>query len=80
MQPRLKEEIDADLGESYVSITDYITDQNKYEINCGVCCKTLFADKETSESIYRSIEQGLDNPFLCNDCQREYDELAYENR
>lgn len=80
MQTKLKEEIDADLAENYVSITDYITKQNRYEISCGECAKTLFADKETSERIYRSIEQGLDNPFLCNDCQQEYEVLAYENR
>ncbi len=80
MQTNLKEEIDADLAENYVSITDYITEQNRYEISCGECAKTLFADKETSERIYRSIEQGLDNPFLCNDCQQEYEVLAYENR
>ena len=80
MQTQLKEEIDADLHENYVSITDNMTSRNRYEINCGECNKTFYADKETSEKIYRSMEQGLDNSFLCTDCQREYDELAYENR
>jgi len=80
MQITLKEEIDGDRAENYVSVTYYINDQNKYEINCGVCNKTLYADKETSARIYRSIEQGLDNPFLCNDCDQEFDELAFEHR
>lgn len=79
MQTQLKEEIDADLHENYVSITDYMTSRNGYEINCGDCNKTLYADKETSEGFCRSIEQDWDNPFLCTDCRREYDELAYEN-
>jgi hypothetical protein len=80
MQTRLREEFDADLIENFVAITDYITDRNKYEINCGTCFKTLYADKETSEGIYRSIEEGLDNPFLCSECQQELEEEAYENR
>lgn len=80
MQTKLKEEIDADLAENYVSVTDYITGRNKFEINCGICNMTLYTDKETSERIYRSIEQGLDNPFLCNDCEREFEDLAYEDR
>jgi hypothetical protein len=80
MQTKLKEEIDADLIENYVSITDYRTDRNRYEVNCSMCNKTLYADQATSEAIYRSIEQGLDNSFLCIDCEREYDELAFMGR
>lgn len=80
MQIILKEELDADLAENYGNVTYYINDQNKYEINCGACNKTLYADKDTSERIYRSIRQGLESPFLCDDCQWEYDELAYADR
>lgn len=80
MPTRLKEEIDADLDENYDSVTDYKTGQNIYEINCGECCKTFYADRETLESISRAVEEGLDNPFLCHDCQQEYEESAYENR
>lgn len=80
MQTTLREEIDGDLGENYVIITDYKTEQNQHEIDCSDCCKTFYTDKETYERFCRTIEQGLDNPFLCNDCQHEYEELAYENR
>lgn len=80
MQTRLREEFDADRIENVVAVTDYITDQNKYEISCGTCFKTLYADRETSEGIYRSIEEGLDNPFLCRDCEQELAVEAYEKR
>lgn len=80
MQTRLREEIDADLLENFVGITDFKTEQNRYEINCRECNKTFYGDRETSEGIYRSMEQGLDNPFLCNDCQLDYEESAYEDR
>jgi hypothetical protein len=80
MQTKLTEEVDTALAENYISVTYYPNSRNKYEINCGVCNKTLYTDKETSERINRSIGQGLETPFLCNDCEQEYDELAYENR
>lgn len=80
MQTKLREEIDGDLTENYVAITDFKTDQNRYEINCRECNKAFYADSETSDGIYRAIEQGLENPFLCNDCQLDYEESAYEDR
>ena len=80
MQTRLREEIDGDLVESYVGVTDFKTDQNQYEINCAVCNKTFYADRDTSEGIYRKLEERLDNPFSCNDCTRNFEESAYENR
>ena len=80
MQAKLREEIDGDLLENYVAITDFKTDQNQYEINCSVCNKIFYADRETSDEIYRKLEEGLDNPFLCNHCTRDFEESAYENR
>lgn len=77
MQTALREELDGDLGENYVSISDYKTKQNDQEISCGVCCKTFYADTLAYSNISRAIEHGLDNPFLCDDCQQEYDELAH---
>ena len=80
MQTRLREEIDGDLTENYVDITDFKTEQNLHEINCAECNRTFYADGDTADAIYRSIEQGLDNPFLCDGCRRELEESAYENR
>jgi len=80
MQIKLKEEINADLAENHGSITYFVNGASTYEINCGACNKTLYADRKTSEWIHRSIEQGLDNPFLCNDCELEYEDLAHDNR
>ena len=80
MQIRLREEFDADRIEDFIPITDYVTDQNKYEITCGTCFKTLYADQETSEGLSRAIEEGLDNPFLCNDCEQELAVEAYDRR
>ena len=76
----IKEEFDADRKENYVSITDFITGQNKYEFSCGKCGKIFFADKPTFENINRAVEQGLDNSFLCENCRRRDEEAADETR
>ena len=80
MQTRLKEEIDGDRIENYVGVTDFRTDRNSHEINCRECNKAFYADSETSDGIYRSMKEALDNPFLCDDCQLDYEETAYGDR
>jgi len=52
MQTGLREQFDTHLAENIVGITDFKTEQNRYEINCGVCNKTFYADRDTSEEIY----------------------------
>ena len=76
----IKEEFDPDRKENYVSITDFVTEQNKYEVSCGKCDKVFYADKGTFENINRAVEQGLDNSFLCENCRRKREEAAYETR
>lgn len=80
MQTGLREEIDGDFGDHFVSISDYRTGENQHEVDCGTCGKVFYADNLTHENIVRVIEQGLDNPFVCIDCQQEIDAEAYENR
>ncbi|MBX7055723.1 MAG: hypothetical protein K1X36_12270 [Pyrinomonadaceae bacterium] len=77
MQTRLRQEFDSDRTENFVSIAELRTGRNTHEIMCGVCFRPHFADDTTYESICRSIEQGLDNPFVCDDCQAAYDELEH---
>ncbi|HKS28675.1 MAG TPA: hypothetical protein VJS44_12690 [Pyrinomonadaceae bacterium] len=58
--------------------TVYRTEANHVEISCGMCGNLFFVDKSTADSVREAIKQGLDNPFRCEDCKEEYDELAYE--
>ena len=76
----IKKGFDADRKENYVSITDFITEQNKYEFSCGKCGKIFYADKPTFENINRAVEQGLDNSFLCENCRRRDEEATDETR
>jgi hypothetical protein len=76
MPTRLREEFDADVMTGPVP-TDYRTETNRHEVPCSVCGKPFYIDDETKEDIERALENDLDNPFVCFDCEEEYDELAY---
>jgi hypothetical protein len=49
----------------------------QHNLNCSICNRSLYVDKQLYDSVVRSIEDGLDNPFLCDECQVEYEELAH---
>jgi hypothetical protein len=58
--------------------TSYKTAVNIYAERCGMCGVIQFVDEATLRGICAAAESGLDNPFKCDDCEEEYDELAYE--
>jgi hypothetical protein len=58
--------------------TGYRTGINQFELRCGMCGNLYFVDQPTAERVKTAIEQGLDDPFRCEDCEEEYDEMAYE--
>ncbi len=61
-----------------VGPTTYETVENRHVLRCGMCGEIYFVDSETLDGVNEAVQSGLDNPFLCEDCQEEYDELAYE--
>ena len=42
--------------------------------------KVFYTDEANSDQFRRALDHDLDNPFVCDDCKREYEELAYEDR
>lgn len=56
----------------------FMTERNKHEVLCGVCAKPVYVDEETFCFTREAIESGLDNPFRCEHCAREYDDLVFE--
>ncbi|MGB5012574.1 MAG: hypothetical protein WBO68_00985 [Pyrinomonadaceae bacterium] len=73
-------EIPADLIESFSEFTDFRSGVNQFEVYCRACGKVFYTDRDNSAHIGESIEQGLDNPFLCEDCELDYEETAFETR
>ena len=68
-----RSERNADVIPSDVSITDYKTEVNTHELNCGGCNRVFYADKMTFDGITKAIQEGLDNPFMCDSCLEDYE-------
>ena len=51
---------------------------NNFNLYCSNCHESFYVDKDFYDLTIRTIENGIDNPFVCDDCQDEVDELGYE--
>ena len=58
--------------------TSIMTDENQHEVRCGMCARELYVDNEGYRLYMEAINSGLDNPFRCEVCNEEYDDLVYE--
>ena len=74
----LRSRIDPEERSVFVGPTSFRTQENEFEIRCGMCGKINYVDGETFERINSAIQAGLDNPFCCEVCEEEYDDLSYE--
>ena len=63
---------------SVVAARSIMTDDHQHEVRCGMCAKELYVDDEGYRLYMDAINSGLDNPFRCEVCNEEYDDLAYE--
>ena len=55
-----------------------MTDDKQHEVRCGMCAREIYVDDEYYRRYMEAINSGLDNPFRCEVCNEEYDDLAYE--
>ena len=58
--------------------TSTMTDDNQHEVRCGMCARELYVDDDGYGLYMEAINSGLDNPFRCEVCNEEYDDLVYE--
>jgi hypothetical protein len=58
--------------------TSYETPVNRFGVRCGMCGDLYYVNEATLAGIDTAVAAGLDNPFMCDDCREETDELAYE--
>ncbi len=47
-------------------------------VRCGMCAREVYVDDETYRFGSDAMNSGLDNPFRCEVCIEEYDDLNYE--
>jgi hypothetical protein len=55
-----------------------MTDEKQHEVRCGMCARELYVDEDAHRFYSEALISGLDNPFRCEVCSEEYDDLAYE--
>jgi hypothetical protein len=58
--------------------TSFMTERNEHEVRCGMCRRPFYVDDETYRDAGEAIESGLDDPYRCEVCAEEYDDLVYE--
>lgn len=58
--------------------TSFMTERNEIEVRCGICARPVYVDEETYRFGSDEIKSGLDNPFRCENCEDDYDDLAYQ--
>ena len=76
---RVRSEFDADKAEIHLP-TAYRTVENRYELNCGMCGSKMFVDEVTKQRVEQAVEEGLeDNPFLCAECEAEYNDEMFSS-
>ena len=61
-----------------IAAPSVMTDDSQHEVRCGMCAKELYVDDEGYRLYMEAINSGLDNPFRCEICGEEYDDLAFE--
>ena len=72
----IRQERDADLIPTSEP-TAYRTDVNRHEAPCSQCGNVLFVDDSIRDRIDRAAENELENPFICPECEAEYEDLAH---
>lgn len=62
----------------HAGVSATMTDTNQHEVRCGMCARELYVDEQNYERYVEALNSGLDNPYRCEVCNEEYDDLAYE--
>ena len=61
-----------------ITAQSVMTDEKQHEVRCGMCARELYVDEDDYSFYSEGLLAGLDNPFRCEVCSEEYDDLAYE--
>jgi len=75
-----REQFDPDLDYAPGSYSKLPSEVNCYNMYCSSCHGSFYLDKDFYEQTVYAMEQGSDNPFLCDECQDEINELDQMHR
>ena len=57
--------------------TRYKKGPNQFELICEFCGDTYYVEEVTFRQALTAMEEGIDNPFCCDECESDYEELSY---
>ena len=64
--------------QTLIPANSIMTEEKQHEVRCGVCARELYVDEDAYSYYTEALISGLDNPFRCEVCSEEYDDLVYE--
>jgi hypothetical protein len=75
---RLRSELNAEEQSNVVEgPTRYRKGPNQSELVCSFCNETYYVDDVIFRQAMSAMEEGIDNPFCCDECETEYEELSH---
>lgn len=74
---RIREYYDADRDNNFAVPTTYQTANNKNRLYCSMCGDKVYVDDLIYGDVNKIINKTRENPFLCEDCLSEYEEMAH---
>jgi len=57
--------------------TVFKTERNQHQTRCGMCGNIIYVEEATFNFVH-DFNSGLDDPFCCEVCKEEFNDLAYE--
>jgi len=64
--------------QTLIPATSIMTDENQHEVRCGMCARELYVYEVAHRFYSEALISGLHNPFRCEVCSEEYEDLAYQ--
>ena len=55
--------------------TVFKTERNQHEARCGMCGRIIYVEEESFDFVSQAIKAGLDEPYRCELCLENYDDL-----
>ncbi len=57
--------------------TTYRISPNQSELLCGLCGAAYYVDEVIFDQAMAAMEEGIENPFCCDECETEDEELSH---
>ena len=76
--PRLRSTLNPEEQPDFIEgPTRYKVGANQSELACGFCNGIFYVDNVTFHQAMSAMEEGIDNPFCCDECEAEQEEMSH---